>query len=43
MEVEEAKIALSETRRADIRWNGSNPTQRRISRADLVSHTRQLA
>lgn len=44
MEVEEAKIALSEKQRADIplEWveRGLNAA---ISRADLVSHTRQLA
>jgi hypothetical chaperone protein len=44
MEVEEAKIALSDTRRADIPLQWVAPDLRaEISRADLVSHTRQLA
>jgi hypothetical chaperone protein len=44
MEVEEAKIALSDTRRADIPLEWIAPGLRAaIARSDLVSHTRQLA
>jgi hypothetical chaperone protein len=44
MEVEDAKIALSEKRRADIPLEWVAPgLSATISRADLVSHTRQLA
>jgi len=44
MEVEEAKIALSETRRADIPLEWVAPgLDARIGRPDLVGHTRQLA
>jgi len=44
MEVEEAKIALSETRRADIPLQWVAPgLAASIGRPDLVSHTRQLA
>jgi hypothetical chaperone protein len=44
MEVEDAKIALSEKRRADIPLEWVEPSlNAAISRADLVSHTRQLA
>jgi hypothetical chaperone protein len=44
MEVEEAKIALSDTRRADIPLEWIAPGLRAaIARPDLVSHTRQLA
>jgi hypothetical chaperone protein len=44
MEVEEAKIALSETRQADIPLEWIAPgLSAAISRPDLVSHTRQLA
>jgi hypothetical chaperone protein len=44
MEVEEAKIALSNTRRADIPLEWIAPGLRAaIARPDLVSHTRQLA
>ena len=43
MEVEDAKIALADTRQAASPWNGSRRAQRRINRPDLVSHTRQLA
>jgi hypothetical chaperone protein len=44
MEVEEAKIALSDTRRADIPLEWVAPgLSAAIGRPDLVSHTRQLA
>jgi hypothetical chaperone protein len=44
MEVEEAKIALSDTRRADIPLEWIAPGLRAaIGRPDLVSYTRQLA
>ena len=44
MEVEDAKIALSEARRADIPLEWVAPgLGAAISRPDLVSHTRQLA
>ena len=44
MEVEEAKITLSETRKADIPLEWVAPgLNAAISRPDLVSHTRQLA
>ena len=44
MEVEDAKIALSDQRRADIPLQWVAPGLRAsISRPDLVSHTRQLA
>jgi hypothetical chaperone protein len=44
MEVEEAKIALSDTRRADIPLQWIAPgLHAAIGRRDLVSHTRQLA
>jgi hypothetical chaperone protein len=44
MEVEEAKIALSETRRADIPLQWIAPgLNAAIARPDLVSHTKQLA
>jgi hypothetical chaperone protein len=44
MEVEEAKIALSEERRADIPLEWLEPgLNAAISRADLVGHTRQLS
>ena len=44
MEVEEAKIALSEKRRADIPLEWVTPgLGADISRPDLVSHTKQLA
>jgi hypothetical chaperone protein len=44
MEVEEAKIALSDTRRADIPLEWVAPgLNAAIGRSDLVSHTRQLA
>src|ERR1700719_1407876 len=44
MEVEEAKIALSDTRRADIALEWVAPgLSAAIGRPDLVSHTRQLA
>jgi hypothetical chaperone protein len=44
MEVEEAKIALSDKRRADIPLEWVMPgLNAAISRPDLVSHTRQLA
>jgi hypothetical chaperone protein len=44
MEVEEAKIALSDTRRADIPLEWIAPgLHAAIGRPDLVSHTRQLA
>jgi hypothetical chaperone protein len=44
MEVEDAKIALSDQRRADIPLEWVAPGLRAaISRPDLVSHTRQLA
>jgi hypothetical chaperone protein len=44
MEVEEAKIVLSDTRRADIPLEWIAPGLRAaIARPDLVSHTRQLA
>ena len=44
MEVEDAKIALSEKRRADIPLEWVAPgLSADISRPDLVSHTRQLA
>ena len=44
MEVEDAKIALSETRQADIPLQWVEPgLAAAIGRPDLVSHTRQLA
>ena len=44
MEVEEAKIALSEQRRADIPLEWVEPgLNAAINRADLVSHTKQLS
>jgi hypothetical chaperone protein len=44
MEVEEAKIVLSEKRRADIPLDWVEPgLNAAISRADLVGHTRQLS
>ena len=44
MEVEDAKIALSEKRRADIPLEWVAPgLSADIGRPDLVSHTRQLA
>ena len=44
MEVEEAKIALSDTRQADIPLEWVAPgLNAAIARPDLVSHTRQLA
>jgi hypothetical chaperone protein len=44
MEVEEAKIALSDRRKADIPLEWVAPgLAAAISRADLVNHTRQLA
>jgi len=44
MEVEDAKIALSDTRQADIPLEWIAPgLSAAISRPDLVSHTRQLA
>src|SRR5712672_2646806 len=44
MEVEEAKIALSDTRQADIPLEGVAPgLNAAIGRPDLVNHTRQLA
>ena len=44
MEVEDAKIALSEKRRADIPLEWVTPgLSAEISRPDLVSHTKQLA
>jgi hypothetical chaperone protein len=44
MEIEEAKIALSDTRRADIPLEWVAPgLNAAIGRSDLVSHTRQLA
>ena len=44
MEVEEAKIALTDARRADIPLEWISPGLRAaIGRPDLVSHTRQLA
>lgn len=44
MEVEEAKIALSDTRRADIPLQWVEPgLGAKIGRPDLVGHTRQLA
>jgi hypothetical chaperone protein len=44
MEVEEAKIALSDTRRAGIPLEWVAPgLNAAIGRSDLVSHTRQLA
>lgn len=44
MEVEDAKIALSDTRRADIPLEWIAPgLSAAIGRPDLVSHTRQLA
>jgi len=44
MEVEEAKIALSDTRQAEISLDWVAPgLSAAIGRPDLVSHTRQLA
>ena len=44
MEVEEAKIALSEKQRADIPLEWVEPgLNAAINRADLVSHTRRLS
>jgi hypothetical chaperone protein len=44
MEVEEAKIALSEKRRSDIPMEWVAPgLNAAIGRPDLVSHTKQLA